>query len=94
MKQILTTNRLLFGQKLKLLNDVSEQVIDEIDTFKGDRYTEPLLDHFWKRLRTEYIPSLRNFRKNYRKSSNVAHVVRTAKIYLGKAKITIDRSIV
>ena len=40
----------MFGQKLKLLNDVSEQVIDEIDAFKGNRYMEPFLDHFLETL--------------------------------------------
>ena len=78
----MTPNHLMFGQKLKLLNDVSEQVIDEIDAFKGDRYMEPFLDHFWKQWRTEYIPSLRDFQKNYRKSNIATHAVRAANIAL------------
>ena len=29
------------------------------------------LEHFWKRWRTEYIPSLREFQKAYHKSNNI-----------------------
>ena len=71
LEQILTPNHLLFGRKLNLVNSSSTHPVKEIDLSRHYKFVECLLEHFWKRWRSEYIPSLREFQKAYHKSNNI-----------------------
>ena len=46
-------------------------MIKEIDISRHYIYVECLLEQFWKRWRTGYIPSLRECQKAYHKSNNI-----------------------
>ena len=71
LEQILTPNHLLFGRKLNLVNSSSTHPVKEIDISPHYKYVECLLEHFWERWRTKYIPSLREFQKAYHKTNNI-----------------------
>ena len=72
MEQNLTPNHLLFGRKLNIENIYGEfQMKNNINLKKYKEYIDNLLTHFWNRWRSEYVPSLREFHKVYRKTNNI-----------------------
>ena len=82
MEQILTPNHLLFGQKLNIENIYGEfQLKNNINLKKYKEYIDNLLTHFWNRWRSEYVPSLREFHKLYRKTNNIPNVGDIVNIY-------------
>ena len=84
LEQILTPNHLLFGRTLNLVHSSSTHPAEEIDISRHYKYVECLLEHFWKRWRTEYIPSLREFQKAYHKSNIIPQVGEIVNIFEDK----------
>ena len=86
MEPILTPNHLLFGRKLNIENIYGEfQMKNNINLKKYKEYIDNLLTHFWNRWRSEYVPSLREFHKLYRKTNSIIpNVGDIVNIYEGK----------
>jgi hypothetical protein len=61
-QELLTPNKLLFGRNLETVaSDIEISV--ENDISKRAKYTETLLDHWWKRWRDDYLTELREYHK-------------------------------
>ena len=71
LEQILTLNHLLFERKLNLINSSSTNPLKKMHISCYYKYVECLLEHFWKRWRTEYTPSLCEFQKVYHRSNSI-----------------------
>ena len=75
MEETITPNHLLFGRKLNPVNYDNELNVRVVHPDKRLKYMELVLAHFWKRWSSEYLTSLREFHKNYKKNQgNVPYV--------------------
>ena len=72
MEQILTPNHVLSGRKLNLENVRSDfNLENEVELKKYVNHIYNLLTHFWNHWRSEYVPSLREYQKVYRRANNI-----------------------
>ena len=75
VEEAITPNHLLFGEKLCTRNTISDEV-PEIDPSRRLKYLRTVQSHFWKRWKSEYPTSLRE----YQKSKQPHRLVRIPKV--------------
>ena len=72
LEEILTPNHLLFGRKLYTSNSsIQGNVKVNLDLPKRIHHINMLLNHFWSRWRNEYVTSLREYDKKYKRTNNI-----------------------
>ena len=70
IEQPLTPNHLLFGRKLKHINDVPD--VDETNFGpRRVRYIETIIEHFWCRWSKEYVTSLRSWTQKVKRTNKL-----------------------
>ena len=73
MEEVLTPNHILYGRKLTSYNNnnTCEYVFNKDDTSlsKRVRYVETVTNHFWERWRAEYLVSLREYTRVYKRKN-------------------------
>ena len=71
LEEPLTPNRLLYGCQLHF-NNYNDSIEDGMfDAHKRIEYLETVLNYFWNRLRSEYIPSLLECQKLYKRQNKI-----------------------
>ena len=71
LEEPLTPNHLLYGRQLHF-NNYNDSVEDGVfDAHKRIEYLETVLNHFWNRWRSEYIPSLLEYQKLYKRQNKI-----------------------
>ena len=71
LQEILTPNHLLFGCKLYTFNSsIQDNVEINLVLPKRVHHINMLLNHFWSRWRNEYVTSLREYDKKYKRTNN------------------------
>ena len=71
LQEILTPNHLLFGCKLYTCNSsIQDNVEINLVLPKRVHHINMLLNHFWSRWRNEYVTSLREYDKKYKRTNN------------------------
>ena len=74
LEEVVTSNHLIFGQKLELRNtDSAHGEVPLIEPVKRVQYLRTIQLHFWKRWSSEYLTSLREFHK-FKKSRKVVRI--------------------
>ena len=71
LEESLTPNHLVYGRQLHFdnYNDSLEDGV--FDAHKRIEYLETVLNHFWNRWRSEYIPSLLEYQKLYKRQNKI-----------------------
>ena len=81
LEEPLTPNHLLYGRQLHF-NNYNDRVEDGVlDAYKRIEYLETVLNHFWNRWRSEYIPSLLEYQLYKRKSKIMPSIDDIVNIY-------------
>ena len=76
LEEPLTPNHLLYGRQLHF-NNYSDSIEDGVfDAHKRIEYLETVLSHFWNRWRSEYIPSLLEYQKLYKRQNKIIPSIR------------------
>ena len=72
LEEILTSHHMLFGRKLYTCNS-STQGNAEVNLVLPKRvhHINMLLNHFWSRWRNEYVTSLREYDKKYKRTNDI-----------------------
>ena len=71
LEEPLTPNHLFYGRQLHF-NNYNDSVEDRVfDAHKRIEYLETVLNHFWNRWRSEYIPSLLEYQKLYKQQNKM-----------------------
>ena len=71
LEEPLTPNHLLYGRQLHF-NNYNDRVEDGVlDAYKRIEYLETVLNHFWNRWCSEYIPSLLEYEKLYKRQNKI-----------------------
>ena len=71
LEEPLTPNHLFYGRQLHF-NKYNDSVEDGVfDAHKRIEYLETVLNHFWNRWRSEYIPSLLEYQKLYKRQNKI-----------------------
>ena len=71
LEEPLTPNHLLYGCQLHF-NNYNDSVEDGVfDSHKRIEYLETVLNHFWNRWCSEYIPSLLEYEKLYKRQNKI-----------------------
>ena len=77
LEEAITPNHLLFGRKMDIHNTTSDsENMLEVNPTKRFRYIQTVIYHFWKRWRTEYLTSLRE----YQRAQNSRNILRTPEV--------------
>ena len=70
-EEVLTPNHLLFGRKLEAFNNINNTEINSSSCTKRMKYIETVINHFWQRWRSEYLVSLREHSKKFKKGNKL-----------------------
>ena len=71
LEEPLTLNHLLYGCQLHFNNYIDSVEDGVFDAHKRIEYMETVLNHFWNRWRSEYIPSLLEYQKLYKRQNKI-----------------------
>ena len=75
LEELLTLNHILYGRQLHF-NNYNDSVEDGVlDVHKRIAYLETVLNYFWNRWRSEYIPSLLEYQQLYKRQNQIIPLV-------------------
>ena len=75
LEEPLTPNHLLYGRQLHF-NNYNDKVENGVfDTHRLIEYLETVLNHFWNRWRSVYMPSLLEYQKLYKQKNQIMPTV-------------------